>query len=253
MKLRDRLRLLHRAYRYAWRTERYEIALVRALVRPGECVVDVGAHKAAFAYWMARAVGPRGLVLAFEPMPELASYLRVVAASFPCGQLQFIEAALSNCAGRAMLHFAGDHLGTASIEIQEDKFKPPVEVRTETLDGLLAARNSDCRVSFIKCDVEHHELAVFQGARETLSQAKPILLFESANLANGQDCNQKVFGFLQSLGFVGYFFDRGRLVPVTGYEPARHHAPTVNQNFVFTHPNRVSWQSLVPPYSVRYA
>lgn len=248
MRLYDRLRLLHRAYRYARRTEKHEIALVRALIKPGQSVIDIGAHKAAFSYWMAKAVGPRGLVLAFEPMPELARYLRQVMQAFPRGQLQAVEMALSNTSGTALLHFAGDHLGAASIEINEDKLKPPVEVRTETLDAYLAARYPDRKFSFIKCDVEHHELAVFEGAGATLEKHRPILLFESANLATGQDCCQKVFAYLASLGFTGYFFDAARLTPLAEYDPARHAAPDLNQNFVFTHPARVEWKSLAPPY-----
>jgi FkbM family methyltransferase len=238
--LKDRLRLLHRAWRYALRAERHEIALVRRLVRPGECVVDIGAHKAAFTYWMARRVGKEGLVLAFEPIPELAEYLRHFAGRFPEGRVKVFERGLSDQEGTATLHFAGDHLGGTSLEIAQDVMRPPIEVSITTLDRCLSDLGLDRPVSFIKCDVEHHELAVFRGARDTLARDKPILLFESDNLVSGQDVCKPVFEFLECEGFVGYFFHNSALCPIDQFDRQKHRVrDDANQNFVFVHPERV--------------
>ncbi len=139
MNLYQRLRLLHRAWRYRLRTERREIGVVRRLARPGDLVLDIGANRGAFTYWMAKTVGASGLVLAFEPIPELAAYLETLAATFVRGQVQVFDHALSNRQGRATLHFAGRHLGASSLETGKDILGPPIEVRVAT-PGRLSVR-----------------------------------------------------------------------------------------------------------------
>ena len=222
------------------RAERHEISLVCRLVQPRECAIDIGAHKAAFTYWMARRVGKGGLVLAFEPIPELAEYLRGFAGRFPEGRVKVFECGLSDQEGTATLHFAGEHLGSTSLEIAEDVMRPPIEVSITTLDRRLSDLDLDRPVSFIKCDVEHHELAVFRGARDTLARYKPVLLFESDNLVNGQSVCKPVFEFLESEAFVGYFFHGSSLCRIDQFDPEKHAVRgDANQNFVFVHPERV--------------
>lgn len=72
MGLRARLRLIYRAWRYRLRIDPGEIRYLLATLRPGRMALDIGAHKGAYSYWMSKAVGPWGEVIAFEPQPELA-------------------------------------------------------------------------------------------------------------------------------------------------------------------------------------
>jgi protein-L-isoaspartate O-methyltransferase len=53
----------------------YLVALAQ-LVRPGDTVVDIGAHEGYITCWLAQCVGPRGRVVAVEPNPENLGYLR---------------------------------------------------------------------------------------------------------------------------------------------------------------------------------
>ena len=68
-------RFLWRAWKARLRDERAEIHALRSSIRDGETAVDVGANKGSCLYWLSRAVGS-GTVVAFEPQPDLASYLR---------------------------------------------------------------------------------------------------------------------------------------------------------------------------------
>jgi FkbM family methyltransferase len=213
---------------------------VRATSQPGDLVIDVGAHRGAFTYWMAKAVGTNGLVLAFEPLPELTKYLMSMAKTYADGRMRVFGSALSNREGRAMLHLAGHHMGTASLEIELDVMGPPIEVETTTLDACLARLDTGRTVSLIKCDVELHELAMFQGARATLKNSKPFLVFESGNLPEGHRHYGPVFQLLESMGFAGYFFFRSALVPLSRYDPRLFPMlSTGNQNYAFVHPDRL--------------
>ena len=75
------LRYLHRVWKARRRGDRREIESVLSMVRPGDTVVDIGANKGSYLYWLRRAVGPAGRVIAFEPQPALASYLAEVVVA----------------------------------------------------------------------------------------------------------------------------------------------------------------------------
>ena len=113
-----------------------------------------------------------------------------------------------------------------------------------TLDHCLSVIDSNQPVSFIKCDVEQHELAVFQGAVDTLRKHKPVMLFESANLPNGASVYQAVFDLLGSIGYSGYFFGETSLIPVGDYDREKHFVREDSaQDYVFAHPDRVKQDS----------
>ena len=247
MSLQRRIRLIHRAWRYRLHAERNEIALVRSVLRPGDVVADIGAHKAAFTYWMAKQV-VGGCVFAFEPNPQLAEYLREIAGDFPQNRVRVVETALSDRQGTAVLHFPGDHLGSASLELAEDVLQPPIEVATVSLDQYFESINWKTPLRLIKCDVEYHELAVLRGAERTLSRHKPILLVESGDFVNEPFRLQPVHRYLNEIGYRGCFFHKSRLVPIEHYDPATH--TPVNddhQNYVYAHADveilsRMGWE-----------
>ena len=73
------------------------------------------------------------------------------------------------------------------------------------MDDLLNDR--ELRVSFIKCDVEGHELEVLKGAIDILKTDRPNLLveIEQRHLFEPIDT---VFRFFESQSYKGYFLDK---------------------------------------------
>jgi FkbM family methyltransferase len=222
-----RARLLHRAWRYRLRVERPEILFVREHLSAGQTAIDIGAHKGAFTYWMSRAVGPSGRVVAFEPIPELAAYLKQIQQTLPLANTQVVEAALSNVAGSGRLYVPeSGHLGPTTFTHRPEEHPTPLDVRTETLDDI--CRDREIRpVHFIKCDVEGHELEVFQGAEKILREDKPVLLFECADCFHEEGQIGRVLPYLQRLGYEGHFFCGGEIRPVAEFRVELHQvAPT---------------------------
>ena len=78
------------------------------------------------------------------------------------------------------------------------------------------------RVSLIKIDAEGAELAIFRGAQRILSDARPWLVFECEKRHLAEATVEDVFGFLERLGYEGFFFRRGSLHPVSAFDPAIH-------------------------------
>ncbi len=243
------LRLIHRVWRYRLHTEHAEVRFMLDTIRPGQCVVDIGAHKAAFTYWMAKRVGPTGQVVAFEPQPDLAEYLRDVARRIGPDTVRVLELALSDEEGDSRLYFRGEHPGAASLEVQHG---PSVPVSTRTLDQVVQENDLPGPVSFIKCDVEEHELAVFSGAKEVLRNDKPVLLFESANIETGHRQLGPVTDYLRGFGYEGYFFAEKTLHPFAEFSPDRFHfAHLAQQNFVFVPADVLTLERNYPPYRLR--
>jgi FkbM family methyltransferase len=231
--LRDfwlRAQLIHRAWRYRLRVERSEVLFMLRHLSPGQTAVDVGAHKGAFTYWMTRIVGSSGRVLAFEPIPQLAAYLRQVQRALRLENLTVVESALSKDREvRDLFLPESGHLGPATLA-GHTRSENSVAVRTETLDGF--CRDHGYRpVDFIKCDVEGHELEVFQGAETILREDRPTLLFECADCFHETGQIGRVLPYLKGLGYQGHFFFRGQMRPVSEFRIEVHQACPEDRNW----------------------
>lgn len=248
MSLTQSLRLSHRGWRYRLGSNRGEVQFVRSRIGPGDAVIDLGAHKGAFVYWMRSRVGSSGRVIAFEPQPPLASALRSIIAHRRWANVELNELAVSDTPGKLMFGVPGSDPTSPgarlvpSEESDHRDYNATFEVDVVTLDEFLADRPKPIR--FIKCDVEGVELSVFKGAKSLLEKDHPDLMFEceARHLDDGRV--EDVLAFLQSLGYTGRFFQHGKLRPVEEFSVEEHQAMgpdgTVNHpdycnNFAFTH------------------
>lgn len=200
MRLVERLHAMHRFWRYRLKQDRLELALVRKQVAPGQTVLDVGANKGAYTYWLSKAVGPTGSVYAFEPQPELARYIQDSARAFRLANVTVVNKALSFVSGEVELYRPDCHpLGGASLEEFPDYPGTYMPVTRQRLDDFVAQTPDLPRpISFIKCDVQDHELRVLQGGERVLQQDHPTLMLEC--MPNRWD---ELSRYLDSIGYVG--------------------------------------------------
>lgn len=201
----------------SFKTTENELDILNRFVHRGDLVVDVGANKGAYTYRLARLVGIRGRVEAFEPIKELADHL--VDAS---RQLQLPVVVHSCCLsdkdgmGQLFIPLNGDECqyGLASLEDRGSVAMEVQQVPVNTLDQMLSGRRQP--VSFIKCDVEGHELAVFRGALNVLKTDRPTLLveIEQRHLKNSI---MDHFEFFDRIGYSAFFLSYGKqLKPIRG-------------------------------------
>jgi FkbM family methyltransferase len=164
---------------YTYGIEDPDLALVGALLAPGDGFIDGGAHVGMFTLVAAARVGPSGRVLAFEPAPAARQQLRenLALSRFPWVEVR--EQALAERAGtRSFVAFANDAWGSSS-------FVPPPEfaggdarpVETTTLDAALACLVGS-RLRLVKLDLEGAEYAALQGAQTLLREVQPDFLVE---------------------------------------------------------------------------
>ena len=171
--------------------------------------IDVGAHAGLYSLRMSKLFAR---VYAFEPNEDLTADL----INYNPGNIVVSHIGLSSEPGEATLFIPllGDlpltgwaSLSAGSCPATEDHLTRPVKL--QTLDSL----NLD-RISFIKIDVEGHELEVLQGASRALTEFRPTVLVEikQRNL-------KRVLGFFEEIDYAHHTLDE--LLNVAG-SPENH-------------------------------
>jgi FkbM family methyltransferase len=213
----EHIKLLHRAYKYRYVDDKYEIAFLLQHLREGDTVFDIGAHKGGYTYWMDKAVGIHGKVVAFEPQPPGAELLQQL---FP--HLKVAQLAVSDKTGETVLYVKPQSY-EVSFEASLSSEYPDAftqRVKTITLDEYCSRHL--LRPRFLKIDVEGHELEVLKGAEQTLRSHRPYLLIEIENRHVGFLKMQNVFELLTSLGYWGSFYWKGQRQPLKNFDHVVH-------------------------------
>jgi FkbM family methyltransferase len=161
---------------------------VYRLLTPGDAALDIGGNIGYVASIMAARVGPRGLVISFEPHPEVFKELEANVSLWSNAGLGDVvkprQVALSNKEGTAHLDLGSQfshNRGTAHLSDSDEATSESglISVRTARLDDELVFANSPSIFSLAKIDVEGHELGVLEGATSALrSHRIRNILFE---------------------------------------------------------------------------
>jgi FkbM family methyltransferase len=215
----------------------YDLPLTEALTRladRGETVLDVGANIGYASLVLARAVGPAGRVICFEPNPALLPTLRANVAnwrSLSAAPIQIENVAISDSDGDGILGFPEDYAhnqGLASLESAAHGI--PVSLRR--LDSLKLTS-----VGVMKVDVEGHEAGVFSGASGLLA-GKRIrdIVFEEHDAFPAR--SQRI---LLEYGYQIFRITRSALRPVLGRPEDPSRMGFLHPNFLATiDPSRAS-------------
>ncbi len=161
--------------------DRYEpgtTRLIQALVRPGDVVLDIGAHVGYYSLLAARATGPTGRVYAFEPAPGNFELLTQNIRLNGYTQIAAVHRAISDTTGPRPLFISRLDNGFHSLfrlGLPEPAAPEAVMVQTMTLDEFLAAQGWPT-VQVVKLDIEGGETAAFQGMRQFLARSPDLAL-----------------------------------------------------------------------------
>jgi FkbM family methyltransferase len=160
--------------------EPQQTALFERQIGPGDVVFDVGANAGYYTLLAARRVGPRGKVIACEPDPRIAAFLRLHVEANCLRNVTVVESALGVESGAARF-CRGTGTGTGRISDAGD-----LTVRVQTLDGL--SHEHGLLPTHIKIDVEGAELDVLSGGRRTLRRARPTIFLSTHGTQVHGDC-----------------------------------------------------------------
>lgn len=154
-------------------------------IKEAKCAIDIGANTGLYSV-VGAAHNPNAQIFAFEPMPaniiRLQKNLKINAHQ----NVSVIKKAIGNTNGT--IKFAApkgnkiSDVASADIDFSNSFYKDSItfeeiEVPITTLDTFIEEHSLQ-NVDLIKVDIENYEIPFFEGALKTLSNNKPIVMFE---------------------------------------------------------------------------
>ena len=182
------------------------LVALEGILRPGDSFLDCGGHHGLMAIVAARAVGPRGRVISFEPNPASRRLFEEGCALNGVGNVVVEGCALGDTIGSTKFYVQSGHVSWNSSlfpafasQSGRDAIEE-IDVELTTLDAYLAEGPAP---TMIKIDAEGSEFLILRGAREVLRKHRPVLSMEfnpdSARAAHATV--EEVKEFLESLGY----------------------------------------------------
>lgn len=190
---------VHRSYIYGtWEPD--VVQTISSSVSRDMITLDIGSHIGFYTLLMAKIVGPKGTVYAFEPLPVNFRILEDNVRMNHLDNVRIFPKAVSDGSGTATLLLDDDHElpGKSSLTYRSSQGERLLEVETVTIDEFMSSEQLS--VNFIKIDVEGAEELVLKGALETIQQHRPILLIELHEMSH-HGKNHPVIHRLQSLNY----------------------------------------------------
>jgi FkbM family methyltransferase len=168
-----------RAIFYCGELDRKITWVCSRLVRPGDCVFDIGANLGLVTFTMAALVGATGQVHAFEPNPQMIAFLEDAIERNGLANIKLHRVALGAREGELKLSVPPSNAGAASlVEARQTEGSIDTIVPVRTLSSEMSGQDIG-RVRLVKIDVEGFEPEVLAGAVEFFSrQPADALLFE---------------------------------------------------------------------------
>jgi len=159
-----------------------EFAFLDRFLKAGMVVIDAGANDGIYTLFCAQRTSPSGQVLSFEPSQREFSRLQNNVELNQLRNIRMLRVALSNEDGEAQLQVAGhEHEGNNSLGAfahRDVELLRTESVTVRSLDSIVAESGLD-RIDFLKLDIEGAEVKALKGARATLREFRPVLLFEA--------------------------------------------------------------------------
>lgn len=160
----------------------------RQIVRPGQVVVDAGAHIGCFTLLFAHAVGTSGHVIAFEPQRPVFQMLCGNLALNGLTHVEARQAGLGAGVGEAVMPVIpfGEGRNSGAPGLRPDG--PGDRVPVLPLDALNLPR-----LDFLKADIQGMEGEMLDGATDTLRRCQPILSIENEEPETSQALIERLF------------------------------------------------------------
>jgi FkbM family methyltransferase len=150
------------------------------VIRPGDVIVDVGAHWGYFTLLAATQCTETGRVYAFEPHPKnFATLTRNIEANH-LSNVVTVQSAVSNCAGSIQLFEARNSMGHSVNTLPQDwravdgTSPRAISVRTVKLDDFFA--NNPLQPRLVKMDIEGAEPLALAGMRRLIERCPCLVL-----------------------------------------------------------------------------
>lgn len=149
-----------------------EAQLIRAHVPPGSDVIELGGCLGVVSAIIRDRIGPNARHIVVEAVPELADICRVNAQGGAAPGVSCVIQAAIDYSGKKTVTFARGH--NAHVEHIARPEESGIEIPTTTLSKLSTQISSGPFA--LVCDIEGHELALFEHEEGVLSRVSVLVL-----------------------------------------------------------------------------
>lgn len=197
-------------------SNKQEFKIIKYLLKPGNCVVDIGANIGIYTKYLSELVGNYGSVFSIEPIPLTFDILSYNIKKLGLKNVNLFKIAISDTIGENIMQVplydtGGENFYEASIVKENiNNSLRHIKVESKTIDSLFD--KTSLKISFIKLDTEGHELECIKGAINTIQRFKPAWLIEiSQDLDDLKTKSYETFKLLNQYGYLPYWFDGSKL------------------------------------------
>ncbi len=191
-----------------------EFPIIKALVSPGDQVIDLGAHVGIYTKFLSTLIGLEGRVFSVEPFPFNFAILSSNVRRLRLKNVKLVNCAVSDAEGRATMEVpkftqSGESFWDARIAHEDSNPRlRRAEVSVRPLDSIFPELTG---VSFIKCDVEGKELQTLVGAEKLIERNRPAWLIEISVMDSLS--HDQIRELLSRSGYVEVWFTGKELKP----------------------------------------
>jgi FkbM family methyltransferase len=222
MKWIENFKLKLRANKYKNKDDIGGVDYLFKTIKPGQTVLDIGAHKGGYLYLMLQLIGKNGSIVAFEPQSLLFNYISKMKRILNWENVTIEHIALSDTETETTLFIPTNNVSSKSAPgatILNNRERNDIgfteKVDTDSLDHYCSTHN--VAPDFLKIDVEGNELNIFKGGMVTLSKHKPRIIVECDAGYVGEAQVLETFALLQSIGYTGSFINGSERLPLTQF------------------------------------
>jgi FkbM family methyltransferase len=189
------------------------IEFFNQFIKPGDLIIDIGAHIGDTTVPMSLCSGAQGLAIGFDPNPYVFKILEknaslnkdktnIVPINFPISQKEeefyYISSEASFCNGGISLTTKSKH----------GKFIYPQKIKGVNLKNFLDENYKVwlAKLSFIKIDTEGFDKEILKSIKDLIIFYKPIIVAESFCKANNAD-KLDLYDTIDKLGYEIHYFE----------------------------------------------
>jgi FkbM family methyltransferase len=169
--------------------------VIKDYVAAGDAVYDVGANIGYVSLSLAKRVGPKGRVHAFEPVPRNVDLLRKNIEINSLNNIQILELAASDKTGETVIRVQQNWSTASLVWHQHDPSATELVIKTVAIDELVDSGEVG-HPGFVKIDVEGAEGLVLRGMRGTIAASRPVLFVECSDAGR-----ETTWDVLRELGY----------------------------------------------------
>ncbi len=184
--------IIHRAKKYHYARflktipQDYEpdARVLKYFVNAGDVAIDIGANIGVYTSALSRLVGEHGAVYSIEPIPNTFDILQSNIKKLKLENVTLINCGASDKDSTVVMEIPKFSSGAENYfqarvldnDEHDDGTLRRYKIKMTSIDSLL---NDEPRtISFIKIDVEGHELPAIEGAMQVIRKSKPAMLIE---------------------------------------------------------------------------